>query len=132
MIVLDAFVLANVVGDDGPTGMAVRARLAVAVDASMPDLADVETVAVLRQRWLAGTLTARRFRDAVGDLTALPVTRYPTGPLMARAYELRASVTPYDASYLALAEGLACTLVTADARLSRAAGVRCTIEIFAG
>ena len=132
MIVLDASVLANVVGDDGPTGLAARARLAAAVDASIPDLADVETVAVLRKRWLAGTLTARRFRDAVGDLTALPVTRYPTGPLMARAYELRANVTPYDASYVALAEGLAGTLVTADARLSRAAGVRCTIEVFAG
>ena len=131
MIVLDASVLANVVGDDGPTGIAARARLATAIEASMPDLGDVETVAVLRKRWLAGTLTAPRFRDAVDDLIALPVTRYPTGPLMVRAYELRANVTPYDASYVALAEGLACTLVTADARLSRAAGVRCSIEVFA-
>ena len=68
----------------------------------------------------------------MGDLTALPVTSYPTGPLMVRAYERRANVTPCDACYVALAEGLACTLVTADARFSRAAGVRCNIEVFAG
>ena len=127
MIVLDASVLANVVGDDGPTGMAARARLAAAVDASIPDLADVETVAVLRKRWLAGTLTARRFRDAVGDLTALPATRYPTGPLMARAYELRANVTPYDASYVALAELTSTALITLDKRIAGAPGLRCTV-----
>ncbi len=129
MIVVDASVLANVVGDDGPTGMAARARLAIAVDASVPDLADVETVSVLRKRWIAGTLTARRFRQAVDDLLALPLTRYPTGPLMSRAYELRANVTAYDAGYVAVAEALGCVLVTGDGRLARASGPRCRIEV---
>lgn len=130
MIVIDASVLANVVGDDGATGTAARARLATAGEASVPDLADVETVAVLRKRWLAGTMTARRFKAAIDDLADLPMERYPTGPLMGRAYELRANVTAYDASYIALAEVLACPLVTGDARLSRAPGVRCSIEVF--
>jgi predicted nucleic acid-binding protein len=48
---------------------------------------------------------------------------------MVRAYELRANATAYDASYVALAEGLACTLVTADARLARVPTVNCTIEV---
>lgn len=130
MIVVDASVLANVVGDDGPTGVAARARLASAGHGSIPDLADVETVSVLRKRWIAGDLKSRRFRQAVDDLLALPLTRYPTGPLMARAYELRASVTAYDASYVAIAEALECPLVTGDARLARASGPRCQIEIF--
>ena len=95
----------------------------------MPDLADVETVSVLRKRWNTGTLTARRFRQAVDDLFALPLTRYPTGPLMGRAYELRASVTAYDASYVAVAEALRCVLVTGDGRLARASGPRCRIEV---
>jgi predicted nucleic acid-binding protein len=129
LIVVDASVLANVVGDDGPTGIAARARLAVAGDASVPDLADVETVSVLRKRWIAGTLTARRFRDAVDDLLALPLTRYPIGPLMSRAYELRANVTAYDASYVAVAEALGCVLVTGDGRLARASGPRCRVEV---
>jgi predicted nucleic acid-binding protein len=129
LIVVDASVLANVVGDDGPTGIAARARLAIARDASVPDLADVETVSVLRKRWMAGTLTARRFRQAVDDLLALPLTRYPTGPLMSRAYELRANVTSYDATYIAVAEALGCVLVAGDGRLARASGPLCRIEV---
>jgi predicted nucleic acid-binding protein len=131
LIVVDASVLANVVGDDGPTGVAARARLAVGGDVSVPDLVDVETVSVLRKRWIAGALTARRFRDAVDDLLALPLTRYPTGPLMPRAYELRSNVTAYDASYVAIAEALGCVLVTGDGRLARASGPRCRIEVLA-
>ena len=130
MIVVDASVLANVVGDDGSTGKSARQRLLAAGDASVPDLADVETVAVLRKRWLAGTLPTPRFRLAVEDLTGLPLTRYPTGRLVYRAYELRSNVTACDATYIALAEALACTLVTADARLSRAAGIKCDVEVF--
>jgi predicted nucleic acid-binding protein len=120
---------ANVVGDDGHVGRIARARLLAARDASAPDLVDVETVSVLRRRWLAGDLTARRFRAAIEDLLALPLVRVPTGPLMPRAYELSANATPYDAAYVALAEGLACALVTADARLARAQGILCVVEV---
>lgn len=130
MIVLDASVLANVVGDDGEVGDAARARLAVAGTASVPDLADVETVAVLRKRWLAGELTDRRFRAAVDDLLALPLVRFPVGSLMVRAYDLRANVTAYDACYVALAEALNCPLVTADVRLARTVASVCTVELF--
>jgi predicted nucleic acid-binding protein len=129
LIVIDASVLANVVGDDGPAGRAARARIAVAAQWSAPDLVDVETVSVLRRRWRAGDLTARRFRSAVIDLVSLPIVRFPTGPLMIRAYELRSNVTPYDATYVALAEGLSCPLVSADGRLARAPGVRCDVDI---
>lgn len=129
MIVLDASVLANVVGDDGPAGAIARSRLSSATAASIPDLADVETVAVLRKQWIGGTLTDTRFRQAVDDLLALPLTRFPAGRLMVRAFELRANLTAYDAAYVALAEGLGCPLVTADARLARAPNVRCEIEV---
>jgi predicted nucleic acid-binding protein len=129
LIVVDASILANAVGDDGQAGHVARARLRAAGEASAPDLVDVETVSVLRRRWLAGDLTARRFRSAIDDLLALPLVRVPTGPLMLRAYELRANATPYDAAYVALAEGLTCALVTADARLARAPGIRCVVEV---
>ncbi|MGE3328413.1 MAG: type II toxin-antitoxin system VapC family toxin [Acidimicrobiia bacterium] len=106
-----------------------RARASQEAYWAAPDLVDVETVAVLRKRWRAGDLTARRFKAAVDDLLALPMARFPTGPSMARAYELRANVTPYDAAYVALAETLSYPLVTADVRLSRAPGLRCQIEV---
>ena len=129
MIVIDASVLANAVGDDGGDGEIARAYLTAAGDVSAPDLVDVETVAVLRKRWLAEAITARRFRAAIEDLLMLPIARFPLAPLMIRAYELRANVTAYDASYIALAEGLACPLVTADTRLARAPGIRCAVQV---
>lgn len=129
MIVVDASVLANAVGDDGGDGEVARDHLTAAGTASAPDLVDVETVAVLRKRWLADAITARRFRAAIDDLLMLPIARFRVAPLMVRAYELRANVTAYDASYIALAEGLACSLVTADRRLARAPGIRCRVQV---
>lgn len=129
MIVLDASVMANLVGDDGGAGRLARTRASREFHWAAPDLVDVETVAVLRKRWRTGDLTARRFRGAVDDLLALPMDRFPTGPLMIRAFELRANVTPNDAAYVALAESLDYTLVTADSRLSQAPGIRCRVDV---
>ena len=57
MIVVDASVLANALADDGADGTAARARLAAAGELAAPDLVDIEAVAVLRKRWIAGDLT---------------------------------------------------------------------------
>ena len=48
---------------------------------------------------------------------------------MVRAFELRDDVTAYDACYVALAEALDATLVTADARLAAAPGVSCRVHV---
>lgn len=129
MIVIDASVLANVVGDDGNDGQRARLEFRNAADVAAPDLADVETVAVLRKRWIAGTVSDRRFAAAVEDLEQLEIDRYPALRFMRRAYELRANVTVYDAAYVALAETLGCELLTADQRLANASGPRCTIRV---
>ena len=50
-------------------------------------------------------------------------------PLIARCWELRHNVTAYDASYVALAEALGVPLLTADARLANAPGIRCEVEL---
>jgi predicted nucleic acid-binding protein len=128
MIVVDASVLANVVGDDGADGKVARAALR-GEEVAAPDLVDVETVSVLRKRWLAKDLTVRRFQRAVEDLADLPLTRHPGLPLMSRAFELRANVTPYDAAYIGLAEALGCPLLTGDARLAAAPGPRCEVRL---
>lgn len=127
MIVVDASVLANAIGDDGPEGGRAREELVRQGELAAPDMADIETVSVLRKRWLAGSLTDRRFALAIGDLTDLDIARYPSLPFMKRAYELRSTVTVYDASYVALAEALDCELLTSDVRLSNAPGVGCPI-----
>lgn len=129
MIVIDASVLANVVGDDGEDGRSARGELRAAGDLAAPDLVDVETVAVLCKRWLAATMSDQRFAAAVEDLEELDIERVPVLRLMRRAYELRANVTAYDASYVALAEVLDCELLTSDERLAKAPGPRCRIRV---
>jgi hypothetical protein len=66
----------------------------------------------LRGAWLAGTLTDERLEQAVEDPTDIPLGRFPTLGLMRRAYGRRASVTAYDACYVALAEALDWPLCT--------------------
>lgn len=129
MIVVDASVLANALGDDQADGIRAREQLSAADELAGPDLVDVETVAVLRKRWIAGTISARRFAASVDDLADLPLLRYPALPLMRRAYELRSTVTAYDAAYVALAEALHCELLTCDERLSRAGGPTCSVRV---
>ena len=96
---------------------------------SVPELVDLETVSVLRKRWLTGTLSDSQFSAAIEDLMDLDVERYPGLPLLRRAYELRANVSAYDAAYVALAEGLACPLLTADVRLVNTPGPRCEMRL---
>jgi len=48
---------ANVLGDDGADGAAARSHIEAAGDLMAPELVDVETVSVLRKRWLFGDLT---------------------------------------------------------------------------
>jgi predicted nucleic acid-binding protein len=122
-------VLANVVGDDGPEGYRARQELRVASDIAAPDLVDVETVAVLRRRWLGRTISLARFAAAIDDLEELTIDRYPTLRLMRRAYQLRHNLTVYDAAYVALAEVLGCLLLTSDQRLSTVTGPRCPIRL---
>jgi len=129
VIVLDASVLANVVGDDGADGRLARRELRAAGNLAAPDLVDVETVAVLRKRWLAGSISDERFATAVSDLGDIDLDRYPVLRFMRRTWELRANVTPYNAAYIALAEVLNCELWTADQRLAKAPGPACAIRV---
>jgi predicted nucleic acid-binding protein len=98
VIVVDASILANALADDDEDGRKARHELRIAGDLTAPDLVDVETVAVLRKRWLARTISDQRFNRAVGDLERLDFERVPTLRLVRPAYELRASVTVYDAT----------------------------------
>ena len=84
---------------------------------------------MLCKRWIAGTVSDRRFAAAVEDLEQLDLDRYPTLPFMRRAYELRANITAYDSAYVALAETLGCELLTGDGRLANAPGPRCAIRV---
>ena len=129
VIVIDASVLANALADDEVDGETARRELRAAGEFAAPDLVDVETVSVLRNRWLRRTLTAQRFSTAIAHLQQLDFERVPTLRLVPRAFELRANVSAYDACYVALAEHLDCELITADGRLAGATGPLCPIRV---
>ena len=121
--------MANFLAEDGRAGAVARIAVSRAEGVSIPDVADVETAAVLRKRWIAKELTDKRFARALAILPDLPFQRYPALTMLQRIYELRATVTVYDAVYVALAESLGCALLTADARLARAPGPFCEIQV---
>jgi predicted nucleic acid-binding protein len=96
-----------------------------------PHLLDVEVTQALRGMVLRGELSVDRASDARLDASDLPIRRYQHRPLLVRAWELRDSLSVYDAVYVALAELLDAPLVTCDARLAAAAGHDAEIELFA-
>lgn len=83
----------------------------------------------MRRRVADGDMDERRSALAIRDLEDLQLTRYPHLALAPRIWALRQNLTPYDAAYVALAELLGATLVTADARLPGAPGLRCDVEV---
>ena len=129
VIVVDASVLAVALGDDGPDGDLARDRL-WGEDLAAPELIDLEVTSVLRGRARAGALNDRRAALALDDLRDLPLRRAPHLPLLPRCWELRDTLTTYDAAYVALAEALGATFVTGDRRIGIAPGLRCPVDLF--
>jgi predicted nucleic acid-binding protein len=94
-----------------------------------PHLLDIEVTQVLRRYALAGDLDGNRGNQARDDFDSLPIERYPHGPLLERIWQLRDSLTAYDAAYVVLAEALDVRLITCDARLSRSHGHGARVEL---
>ena len=128
MLVVDASALFEVVADT-PASEAVRRRLADDTDHAAPHVVDVEVFGVIRREHLLGRLDATAAAQAVADLRDWPGERYGHRELLARAWELRATVRGWDAAYVALAEALEATLLTTDSRLAAAPGPACPIEV---
>ncbi len=128
MIVVDASVLVNALGDGSAAGEAARAAL-FGEGLAAPDLVDLETISVMRKHWLGNELTDEEFADGVDALWQLEMARYPALPLLPRTFELRHTMTPYDAAFVALAELLECPLVTSDGRLANAPGPQCEFRL---
>jgi predicted nucleic acid-binding protein len=128
VIVVDASVVVTGLADDGADGDRVRQRLR-GERLVAPHVIDLEVASAWRRLAAAGALDARRVELALADLLALRLERVGHGPLLGRCWELRTNLTVYDAAYVALAEALDATLLTADRRLAAAPGIGCTVEV---
>lgn len=106
-------------------------RLAEA-ECHAPHLYDAEIGSVMRRNLRQGTVDEDVAESAIQSARYVVDERYPhTGPFATAAWDLRGSITFYDALYVALAASLDVPLLTAEARLARAPKLPCEIEVVA-
>jgi predicted nucleic acid-binding protein len=129
MIVVDASVTAFALLDEDSSGDRCRAALHADSQWLVPEHWLVEVLSVIRGSLLGGKVGPDHAADAVTAVAALEPVVIPTRLLATRIWELRGNLTTYDAAYVAAAERCRCTLVTSEARLARANGPRCPVNL---
>ena len=129
MIVVDASaVLEMLLGTT--TGREVAERIAdPALGLHAPHLIDVEVAQALRRYVRGREIDEDSAALALEDLRDIDMERHPHEPFLDRVWALRENLTAYDAVYVALAEALDASLLTCDARIRRAPGMRRRVEV---
>ena len=94
-----------------------------------PHLMPVEVANVLQRAATSGAIGDDAASLAFAEVGSLAVTLVEFAPLAARVWQLRSTVSAYDAWYVAAAEALGADLVTLDLRLARAPGVLCSFRL---
>jgi len=95
-----------------------------------PHLIDSEVTSALRRLVLRGDLSDDQGGAALKGFIGLTLVRYPADWLRARMWTVRHNLSAYDATYVALAEMTDATaLLTTDARIAHAPGVRCAVQL---
>lgn len=127
MIVIDASAAVAALVNAGPAR-----RVLAASQVHAPHLIDSEVANALRRNEAGGRIQTTAAAQALQTWTHLGVIRYAVFGLLERIWLLRTNLTAYDASYVALAEALDCVLVTCDARIARAPGLKCPVTVVPG
>lgn len=96
---------------------------------SAPSMIRAEVASALRAKVGSNRMTASAAAASLRTCLDLELDLHPIEPHLERIWDLRHNVTPYDAWYVALAEALDAPLLTTDARLSRAPGIRCEVRV---
>jgi predicted nucleic acid-binding protein len=113
----------------------LRTARADAVDSNedlhAPELCDLEVASALRNGVQRRELKLERAVEAVSDYAAWSLVLHGHRPLLIRCLALFDNFSPYDASYVALAERLNAPLLTLDARFARAVARHTSVELVA-
>jgi predicted nucleic acid-binding protein len=128
-IVLDASVVVELLMASAAGALAMRRLVTANAVLHAPELLDVEVLHVMRRALSREQLTSQRAEQALKMLEFLPITRHAHGALRRRCWKLRANLSAYDATYVALAEGLGAVLMTRDERVARAPGLAAVVEV---
>lgn len=128
-MVVDASVVVEALTNRGAVGTVAREVLDGRALRQSAAIVRAEVVSALRSMARQGVVASDRARAAAARATALQLELHAFEPYLPRVWELRDNLSVYDAWYVAVAEALGTPLVTADARLAQAPGVRCPIEV---
>lgn len=131
MIVLDASAVAFALLDEREIGDRCRAALRADSRWLVPEHWLIEVLSVIRGNLLSGKIRSDHATAAAAAAGALDPVVVRTRVLASRIWELRDNLTTYDAAYVAAAEQYRCALVTTDAQLARAPGLRCPVDVLA-
>lgn len=127
MIVFDASAVYDAISD---LEIGRQARLAMLeAEIAAPHLIDLELISTCRRKVLHGELTEQAAVRQLDRVQRVPIARFAHEPLAARIWQLRENLTPYDASYVALAEALRGPLYTSDSKIADAPGIRCEVRL---
>lgn len=129
MIIVDASTLLEALLRTSSAEAVEKRLFAAGETLHAPHLLDIEVTQVIRRHTIAGEVSEERGSAALADLIDFPIRRYPHGILLPRVWELRNTLTAYDAVYVALAEALDAPLLTRDRRLAAAARRHVRIEL---
>lgn len=132
MIILDASAAIDLLLEKDEPGDWVARRVAAEENVGAPHLIDLEVLSSLRRLLSRREVSVTRARDALTGLGELGVIRYAVTELLERIWQLRGSLTSYDAAYVVLSETFDVPLVTTDRHLVRARGHRAEIIAFPG
>lgn len=127
MTVFDASVLVDALVVAGPAGDKARMALRDCSVLHVPAIFTAEATSAVRSMQARGEVSLGRARGAVSKIKVVQTVQYPFEPFVDRVWELRHNLRVYDGWYVALAESLATSLVTADRRLAEAPGPRCPV-----
>lgn len=128
MAVIDASVFVDALVGTGAAGDAARDELRGMRVLEVPAIFGAEVVSALGALVARRELSAVRAAHAVEQVRVVRAVRYPFEPFAWRVWELRRTLTVYDAWYVALAESLGTDLVTADGGIAAAVGPRCNVR----
>jgi predicted nucleic acid-binding protein len=129
VIVVDASVVASMLVYTDDRGRKARAALGRDPEWAAPQHWRVEVFSVMRGLALGRKITDELASRSVGRIPRLGVDTVAVDDLLTRMWQIRANIRAYDAAYVALAESRNLTLVTADAKLARAATGYCRVEL---
>jgi len=131
LLVLDASAALAAFLGTGVNSASIRVRIeAPGESLHAPHLLDVEMLHALRGLVLRGDVSWARSEEVREDFASLRWSRYSHVAFLDRIWELKDNLTAYDAAYVALAETLSAPLITTDARLARASGIRAEVEVY--